>query len=112
MRPLSDCLLFEPPYELDFGTVAAGVDRTRSLTLANECDVGVSIGEVRLRDPGAAFEPPPPDSTILEPTERRVLEFRFTGGSTGLVEEVAIIEIASPVVGRRPITLRALVSTE
>lgn len=108
LRPLGGCLT--AVLELDFGEVdllAPGA--SRSVIVDNACADAVTLSSIGLRVPTPAFAVDAPVAPFVIPAGESVsLGVVFDPETSGLSEEILLIEISNPSVDRRPVTLFGL----
>lgn len=104
VRPLADCLVADPPFELLFGQASVGTQSVETITIANDCSAAALVDAVNLRAPTTAFilRSGP---MMIGPGSSATVEVEFAPDDAMTFEEVLLIEIATPERDRRPITL-------
>lgn len=102
--PLADCLTI--PVELAFGRVAIGATDTVSIPIANDCAADVEIDAIALRVPTAGLNVVTAAPLTVAASTEAVIEVEVAPASAGPLEEVLLLSIAAPEMGRRAVTLR------
>ncbi len=79
---------------------------SRTLTVQNACAEPVSVASVALRAPAPDFTlAHPPAPLVIDAGSGLAIDVSFDPSATGLSEEVLLIEIESPQLDRRAVTL-------
>jgi hypothetical protein len=101
-RPLVDC--FPAPFEWHLGSAQLGQSITRSLQLPSSCASELRIAAIRLRSSLAALRVDGPAAPlVIASGETLTVTLTFTPTTPGLVEDILLLEIASPSSDRRAI---------
>jgi hypothetical protein len=101
-RPLAACLSLTPASELVLPLPTGSQPPSASILIENRCGAEASITDVRLRVPTDAFALEAPDVTV--PAGGSTLVTVRAYGAPGS-EEILLIQIGTPDVDRRPVTL-------
>lgn len=104
---IPECLQFGPRRWMSFGAHSMGEDRTMSFQLINSCDEAVSVMLTRRSSTpsfslGEAIEEVP---VVVEPEGSTSLGVTFSPERAGELEEVILVEILEPDIGRWAISL-------
>jgi hypothetical protein len=103
-RPLASCLVVEP--ELSFGDRAVGGAASRTLRVAHTCPEPVQVAAIALRASASDFTLDAEAAPItLNAGDFVDLRATFEPSTTGLREDLLIIDIAAPERDRRVVTL-------
>ncbi|WP_437648817.1 hypothetical protein [Sorangium sp. So ce362] len=105
-RPLADCFQVEP--ELALPATAAGAAVSRALRLVHTCAAPLAIDAIALRAPapGVLLEGATAP-VVLEAGEATEVRVVFQPVEDAAREEVLLVEVSSPEVSRRAVTLFA-----
>lgn len=105
-RPLADCFVVSPAFEVDFGDVPVGGRAERRVSITNDCGAPLTLMTPRLRIASPAFEVLDAPTEIPD-GEAVELVLAATPTEAGPVEAVVFLESSSPTPDRRPLTLFA-----
>jgi hypothetical protein len=103
-RPLDDCFLLAPELQLPDTAVASSAPAI--VRLEHTCDAPLSLELIGLRAPTPDFEVAAPGTPLVLASGEFVdvaVEMHPSAG--GLREEVLLVEVSSPAVDRRAVTL-------
>ena len=101
-RPLADCLLLDPPFELVLPEPQATEPPSAVLAIENRCSADVVLGDQRLRVASDAFVIEPAAAAIAPGGFGQVVVRAY--GEPG-AEEVLLLSVDAPESERRPVTL-------
>lgn len=104
-RPLEDCLVLEPAYELDFGDVRAGASAERQVRIENGCGSEVTLAPSRLRESAAPITTIDGELTLPPGGSTAITVRAAPTGPGGAVEATLFVEAIAPMRDRRPLTL-------
>lgn len=103
MLPLEDCLHLTPTLELDLRSGETGV-----VDIHSECTSDVEL-TFSLRSGGVGFSlAPDPGMIIIAPDASDVVSITYAPPGSEIEDDILYVEVASPEVGRRAITLHGL----
>jgi hypothetical protein len=100
-----DCLVLDPPYELDLGEFQQGVDSEVSLSIRNGCGSEITIDALELRVPTPSFQIIESPPISIADGDVATVTVRFDPRETGLIEEILFVGVGDPLNARWPVTL-------
>lgn len=100
--PLEGCL--DVVSATAIGDVAVGSTRTITIPISNACGAAVTIDPIALRAPAAGLSVRTAALTIPDGSNAN-LEIDVAPTAAGAIEEVVLLNVTAPEVGRRAITL-------
>jgi hypothetical protein len=107
VRPLGDCFVVEP--ELELPSTGVGQTASQTFRIQHECASTLTIDAIALRAATPDLTVTAPGQPlVLAPSEFIDLSIDFHPGSPDVREEVLLIEVSSPEVDRRAVTLFGL----
>lgn len=99
---LADCLILDPPLELELPAPAGTEPPEGAIAISNQCATTVVLDDIRLRVPTASFAVEPATLQVLGGATEWVT-VRAYGADP--VESILLLHVASPEADRRSVTL-------
>jgi ASPM-SPD-2-Hydin domain-containing protein len=103
LAPALGCLTM--PDAIAFGDVAVGSSEPIAIPIDNGCSAQVQVDAIALRVPTAGLNVRTATPLTIAPSASATIEVDAAPTAAGALEEVLLIGIAAPEVGRRAVTL-------